>query len=144
MFLLCVALLLGPTFEARVQAYVSARDMEPALVEGAIFARADRELFRSAVRDLLTLEDVAVLREETRSASTARVDAALPSDASHYVPARLLFRFPPLPPPIEYRIVNADLVLWDVDADVVIDVLRELFVVPAYASRAVRSAATLA
>jgi hypothetical protein len=33
----------------------------------------------------------------------------------------LLLRLPELPEELEYRIVNCDLVLWDVHADLVID-----------------------
>jgi hypothetical protein len=121
-------------FQARVQAYVTVRDEHPGVREGAIFAAPVARLFRAAVGDLLSPADFAALGRQTRCASDAHVNHPLPRGASHFILPRLLYRFPPLPPGIEYRVVNADLVLWDVDADLVIDVLRDLFAVPSDAS----------
>jgi hypothetical protein len=41
------------------------------------------------------------------------------------LPPRLLQYLPDLPRGIEYRLVQADLVLWDVDAEIIIDVLPD-------------------
>jgi hypothetical protein len=41
------------------------------------------------------------------------------------LPPRLLQHLPDVPPGIEYRLVEADLVLWDVDAEIIIDVLPD-------------------
>jgi hypothetical protein len=120
-------------FRARAEAYVAVRDTSPGVAEGAIFTRDVAPVFREAVADLMSPQDTATLRSETRCPSDARVNHPLPPHVSHYVPPRLLYRFPELPPELEYRVVNADLVLWDVDADLVVDVLRDLFVVPSYA-----------
>jgi hypothetical protein len=52
-----------------------------------------------------------------------QVNDPYPKGATHAVPPILLQRLPALPANIEYRIVCDDLVLWDVDADLVIDFL---------------------
>ena len=44
-------------------------------------------------------------------------------EESREVSASTLFMLPTLPPELEYRIVHYDLVLWDVTADLIIDVL---------------------
>ena len=41
------------------------------------------------------------------------------------MPPDLLAVLPPLPPELEYRFVHRDLVLWDVRADLIVDVLRD-------------------
>lgn len=45
----------------------------------------------------------------------------VPGGATHEVPAILLQRLPPLPEDVEYRILDHDLVLWDIHADLVVD-----------------------
>jgi hypothetical protein len=49
------------------------------------------------------------------------VNEPYPEGATHEVPATLLQRFPGLPEDVEYRILDHDLVLWDIHADLVID-----------------------
>ena len=46
-------------------------------------------------------------------------------------PPNLLQKLPALPPQLEYRIVGRDLILRDVTGNVVVDVLREVFPIPA-------------
>jgi hypothetical protein len=46
-------------------------------------------------------------------------------------PANLLQKLPALPPELEYRIVGRDLILRDVTGNVVVDVMREVFPIPA-------------
>ena len=41
------------------------------------------------------------------------------------LPPPLTMHLPPLPRAIDYRLVGASLVLWDVDAEIVIDVLPD-------------------
>lgn len=99
--------------------------------EGDVFTPGAAAL-RRLVAETLTPRDITLLHEESWPAHDPVVNAPLPAGASHAVPPLLLFRLPPLPEDVEYRIVNADLVLWDIHADLVIDVLRDVFVVPAY------------
>lgn len=53
-----------------------------------------------------------------------RYPASVPLQSS---PPSLLVNLPPLPPEIEYRITGADLVLLDVKANLIIDVIRGIF-----------------
>ena len=46
-------------------------------------------------------------------------------------PSNLLQKLPALPPELEYRIVGRDLILRDVTGNVVVDVMREVFPIPA-------------
>src|SRR5262245_35407976 len=54
-----------------------------------------------------------------------QVNGPYPDSASHAMPPVLLAALPRLPEGIQYRLVNRDLVLWDVSADVIIDVLSD-------------------
>jgi hypothetical protein len=55
------------------------------------------------------------------------VNEQYPLLAGHDVPFALLQILPDLPPGIMYRVVGVDLVLWDEQSDLVIDVLRDAF-----------------
>ena len=57
----------------------------------------------------------------------AEVNKAYPLLAEHDVPLTLLRILPDLPKHIYYRVVGYDLVLWDEQENVVIDVLRDAF-----------------
>jgi len=50
-----------------------------------------------------------------------------PMDASHEVPPMLLRTLPTLPDSLMYRVVGDTLVLWDADADLVVDYLPHAF-----------------
>ena len=45
-------------------------------------------------------------------------------------PAKLLKTLPDLPPELEYRIVNRDLILRDVEGNYVVDVMPDVFPIP--------------
>ena len=64
---------------------------------------------------------------EQAAVEPARVTHPFPLGATHDVHGALLDAFPQLPRGIEYRVVHYDLVLWDLHADLVIDVLRGAF-----------------
>ncbi len=55
-------------------------------------------------------------------------------EESYAVPPRLLEQLPPLPGDIQYRILGSGLVLWDVHADIIIDVLPDAFRAPSHVS----------
>lgn len=46
-------------------------------------------------------------------------------------PGNLLKKLPELPPELEYRIVGRDLVLRDVKGNVIVDIMRDVFAIPA-------------
>jgi hypothetical protein len=52
-----------------------------------------------------------------------RVHSPFPSWGTRELSASAVFMLPTLPPELEYRIVEYDLVLWDVYADLIVDVL---------------------
>jgi hypothetical protein len=54
-----------------------------------------------------------------------QVNGTYLDSASHAMPPRLLAALPRLPEGIQYRLINRDLLLWDVNADVIIDVLPD-------------------
>jgi hypothetical protein len=54
-----------------------------------------------------------------------QVNAEYPDWASHAMPPVLLEWLPALPAGIQYRLIDRDLLLWDVNADVIIDVLPD-------------------
>jgi hypothetical protein len=59
------------------------------------------------------------------SPAPPRINGALPPVACHFVPPQLLSVLPPLPRELMYRIVGQTLVLWDYDADLIVDVLSD-------------------
>jgi hypothetical protein len=63
--------------------------------------------------------------EDRDELGRALVNDRWPGTALTTMPPDLLAALPPLPPELEYLFAHRDLVLWDVRADVIIDVLRD-------------------
>ncbi len=59
------------------------------------------------------------------------IHTPFPAWETRELPSALLFMLPTLPPELEYRIVDYDLVLWDVTADLIVDVLPYALAHPA-------------
>jgi hypothetical protein len=97
--------------------------------QGDIFAPPVARLFRDLITNALAGRDAeAMLRDlfeeqPTLYAFHPRVYEQYPDWATHEMPLILLLRLPVLPEDIEYRLVDHDLVLWDIDADLIVDVL---------------------
>ena len=97
--------------------------------QGDVFTPAVVRLFRDVIRNALAGQDAeAMLRdlfwEHPRAyAFHPRVYDRYPDWATHEMPAILLQNLHPLPEGLEYRVVNHDLVLLDIHADLIIDVL---------------------
>jgi hypothetical protein len=51
------------------------------------------------------------------------IHTAIPVWDTRQLPASALLALPALPRELEYRLVDYDLVLWDVEADLIVDVL---------------------
>jgi hypothetical protein len=81
------------------------------------------EALRDVDVDLLLLD----LYEECEAAPGYRpqVHAGYPYWATHEMPFVLLTALPPLPAGVYYRLIDHDLLLWDADADLIIDVLPD-------------------
>jgi hypothetical protein len=98
------------------------RDARP----GSIFTSPVAALFEQRIAAALTPAERLVLAgadDEESAAPIALPNEPLAADWLTPLPSRLAMQLPPLPVAIEYRLVGASLVLWDVDAEIVIDVL---------------------
>ena len=62
-------------------------------------------------------------QDEAPRMPRAVVNGHWPGPAMTFMPPRVLCQLPPLPEELEYRFLNRDRVLWDVHADVNVDVL---------------------
>jgi hypothetical protein len=57
----------------------------------------------------------------------ARVNGSLPLGTEHDIYPTLLWALPPLPRGLVYRVLHYDLLIWDVNSDVIVDVLPGTF-----------------
>jgi hypothetical protein len=107
------------------------RVMRAEVQQGNIFGPPVAPLFRQIVGAALEDDALRTWVEARSDAAShvaqARVNGSLPIGAEHDVYPSLLRVLPPLPRGIEYRVVHDDLLLWDIGADVVIDVLPGVF-----------------
>lgn len=98
--------------------------------EGDLFVSEVRPLLRRVCREVLAGPGGRALRAEIydeapKRTFRIRINTRYPSELPlSTVPYRLLSVLPPLPTELEYRIVGRDLVLLDIDAQMVVDVLR--------------------
>jgi hypothetical protein len=98
---------------------------------GDIFTPDVAAVLRQRIGDALCGRDTEGMFENLDEEQSAvnqnrlHVHGRYPAWARHDVPVILLQRLPFLPEGIFYRFVNHDLVLWDADADLVVDVLPD-------------------
>lgn len=108
------------------------REARPHAKPGGIFTRAIREAFRHAVRSVFQGPEAAQARAtikqgEPHNEIHLRVNEVYPDAVSYTtVPPSLLLKLPKLPDEVAYRIVGHDLVLLDVKADMVIDLIPRI------------------
>jgi hypothetical protein len=104
--------------------------------EGNIFGPPVEEMFRARIADAMHGRDVAVVvgpcAGEPWGPADLVLNEPLGEGASCPVPVLLLEALPPVPGGLEYRVVGPDLVLWDVHAEIVIDVLRDALRAPSF------------
>ena len=115
------------------EALIAAR---PAAREGELFGSAAPSL-RREVRLALRRAGVeaadllAEMQADTEEgARPAVVNAPFPWAAGNLMPPCVIAALPPLPPELEYRLIGPDLVLIDIDASLVIDILRGVLFAP--------------
>jgi hypothetical protein len=95
--------------------------------QGDLFSPDVALVFRHIVAEALSGRDVEALLTELNEEHPWMhglhpvVNEPYPTGASHAVPAVLLQHLPGLPEDLEYRILDHDLVLWDLHADLVVD-----------------------
>jgi hypothetical protein len=107
------------------------RTARPHASQGDIFTPAVADALRRTIADALegvdseTLLKELYLEDDVPPGYQPRVFDAYPRWATHEMPPVILHRLPPLPEDIVYRLVDHALVLWDVHADLIIDVLPD-------------------
>ena len=101
--------------------------------QGVVFSPDVASVFRALISDALQGQDVEAFLTELHSEHPGIEDARpvinepLPEETTHEMPIVLLHVLPALPEDVEYRIVNRDLVLWDIHANLVIDYVLTAF-----------------
>lgn len=116
---------------AREQAIGEAvRRARPEAKAGDVFGEALAPRIRGVIRKdwaKRSPADRAGLAEDMPSGAIADVNATYPSSLPLATfPASLLAQLPPLPEGLEYRFVGRHLILRDVEANIVVDVLRNV------------------
>ena len=105
--------------------------------QGDILTPAAARIVRNVLADAVDEGDlgtfVSPMDEEGRMLSGIhpRLYDPFPAWETIELPASVLYRLPTLPAELEYRIVDFDLVLWDVYADLIVDVLPYAIAHPA-------------
>ena len=110
------------------------RDARPRARESDIFTLAAGEMFRARIAAIVrrTGFDVAAFLERHRSEGEeleVHVFGTLPW-RTHVALMPIIRQLPELPPELEYRFVGRHLVLMDVGANIVVDVLRDALPLP--------------
>jgi hypothetical protein len=98
--------------------------------EGDIFTAEVAPQFRRIIRrDLRArdLDEAFAAIQEVPIAVSLHVNQDWPADAARAtVPPRLLKSLYPLPPDLEYRFIDRHLVLLDIDAHIIVDIVRDV------------------
>jgi hypothetical protein len=108
------------------------REARPDAKPGDIFGAEATEAFREAVRHGLHGPEGKQVRKTLRQGeplkqTTVEINQAYPDGVPFTtVPPSLLLRFPKLPSEVAYRIVGRDLILLDVKANLVVDLIKDL------------------
>jgi hypothetical protein len=117
----------------RRRAYLAAaiKAERPSARQGDIFPASAASAVRGIVADALGNVDVEFMLEglyeecEMPVGYHPQVNAGYPQWATHEMPFVLLTALPVLPAGIQYRLIDHDLLLWDVDANLIVDVLPD-------------------
>jgi len=99
--------------------------------QGDIFEPSAAAALRGIVADALRNVDVEFMLQglyeecEMPAGYRAQVNAGYPKWATQEMPFVLLTALPGLPAGIQYRLIDHDMLLWDVDANLIVDVLPD-------------------
>lgn len=99
--------------------------------QGEFFSPAVAEIFRGTIAEALSGVDSDAFFESLYAGDAVpagfrpHVHDTYPEWATHEVPLVVLERLPLLPDELEYRLIAQTLVLWDIDADLILDVLPD-------------------
>lgn len=99
---------------------------------GDIIDPGAARVFRAIIAKAFTDPAGAALEDEFRRRAASPVpdpvvNEPYPMEVAELVPEAILRHLPVLAEDVEYRAVNADLILWDVHAEIVVDVLPGAF-----------------
>ena len=99
---------------------------------GDIFDPSAARVFRTIIGEALAAPGGGAIANEFRRRAASPVpdpvvNEPYPVEVAEIVPEAILQHLPVLAEDVEYRAVNADLILWDVHAEIVVDVLPEAF-----------------
>lgn len=100
--------------------------------QGDIFDPGAARVFQGIIAEAFSAPGGAALADDFRRRAARPVpdpviNELYPMEVAELVPAAILQRLPALAEDIEYRAVNADLMLWDIHAEIVVDVLPLAF-----------------
>jgi hypothetical protein len=118
-------------FLARESLASAIRTARPNARQGDVFTPAVADVLRTVIGDALEgVDREALLRDlyledEVPPGYQPRVYDSYPRWATNEMPVVILHRLPPLPKDVVYRLIDHALVLWDVDANLIIDVLPD-------------------
>jgi hypothetical protein len=96
--------------------------------EGDLFTAPLPQIFRARILRAMRAHELTVADLEVGDGSAPvalAVNSAMPWHASDATPPCVLEVLPPLPPELQYRFVGADLLLVDVHASLIVDILRD-------------------
>jgi hypothetical protein len=109
------------------------RAARPYARQGDIFAPPVAQVFQGLIGQAIHDVDIEGLVDEDLEAADFVVDLVVnervPTWALQDVPDALRGRLPALPDAIEYRVVGGNLILWDMHAEIVIDVLPDALLI---------------
>jgi hypothetical protein len=116
-------------FGRRAYLAVAIKAERPDARQGDIFQPSAASAVRGIVADALSEVDVEWMLQglyeecEMPVGYRPEINTGYPQWATHEMPFVLLSALPALPAGIQYRLIDHDLLLWDVDANLIIDVL---------------------
>jgi hypothetical protein len=118
-------------FGRRAYLAVAINSERPEAKQGDIFEPSAANALRGIVANALSEVDVEWMLQglyedcEMPAGYRPEVNTGYPPWATHEMPFVLLSALPALPAGIQYRLIDRDLLLWDVDANLIIDVLPD-------------------
>jgi hypothetical protein len=118
-------------FRRRAHLGSSIRAERPHARPGDVFEPSAAAAVRGIIAGALSGVDVEFLLQglyeecEMPAGYRPQVNAGYPAWATHEMPFVLLTALPGLPAGIQYRLIDHDLLLWDVDANLIVDVLPD-------------------
>jgi hypothetical protein len=112
------------------------KNARPSARQGEFFTPDVAQVFRDIIDVALTGRDAEAMLNDLYDDHPAplgfhpRVYDPYPEWATHEMPIVLVQSLPPLPEDLEYRLLDHDLVLWDIHADLMLDVLPDAIPLP--------------